>query len=113
MTMEIKEIKTWSLEISLSTESTATTWFRLAKETQSGTHHSTTGPLTSHLHHTTTDFQHTRILDKTLSLMDTLFTTPKRATQETLFEDDDNQPGNFLVKEHDANHSPLVLAQKN
>ena len=81
MTMEIKEIKTWSLEISLSTESTATTWFRLAKETQSGTHHSTTGPLTSHHHHTTTDFLHTRILDKTLSLMDTQSTTLRRATQ--------------------------------
>jgi hypothetical protein len=26
--------------------------------------------------------------------------------------EEENQPGNFLVKEQDANHSPLVLAEK-
>jgi len=26
--------------------------------------------------------------------------------------DEENQPGNFLIKEHDGNHDPLVLAQK-
>ena len=38
---------------------------------------------------------------------------PTKLAQIIPLTDDENQPGSFLVKEHDANHSPLVLAQKN
>jgi hypothetical protein len=27
-------------------------------------------------------------------------------------QDEENVPGNFLVQEHDANHSPLILAER-
>ena len=37
---------------------------------------------------------------------------PNRLAQIIPLTDDENQPGTFLVKEHDGNHSPLVLAQK-
>ena len=37
---------------------------------------------------------------------------PTKLAQIIPLTDDENQPGSFLVKEHDANHSPLVLAQK-
>jgi len=37
---------------------------------------------------------------------------PTNLAQIIPLSDEENQPGSFLVKEHDANHSPLVLAQK-
>jgi len=83
MIMVTEEIKIWSSEILSSMESTATIWFKPTKKTPYGTHHLTTGLSTNHHHHTTMDSLLTRILDKILSLMDMLFTTPKRVNQET------------------------------
>jgi len=37
---------------------------------------------------------------------------PNRLAQIIPLTDDENQPGNFLVKEQDANHNPLILAEK-
>jgi hypothetical protein len=37
---------------------------------------------------------------------------PNKLAQIIPLSDDENQPGNFLIKERDAEHSPLQLAQK-
>ena len=38
---------------------------------------------------------------------------PTNLAQMIPLTDDENVPGNFYVQEHDANHSPLILAERN
>jgi len=38
---------------------------------------------------------------------------PNKLSQIIRLDEEENQPGNFFIKERDANHDALVLAQKN